>query len=64
VKLALAIIAKNEVEKCKDIITKYGKHFDEVCIACDDRFDEFESLEADIHRYEWCDDFAHKRNFF
>lgn len=64
--LALCIIAKDEVEAVKRIIEVYGKWFDEICIAVDARHEEFEALQSDkvkIHRYEWINDFSHKRNF-
>lgn len=65
-KLALAIIAKDQVEDCIRIIDKYAKYFDEVAIAYDDRGDEFVALSDDkvkVYAYEWINDFAHKRNF-
>ena len=64
--LALHIIAKDEVEQVKRIITDYGKYFDEIAIAVDDRLEEFNTLadnKVKIHPYEWRNDFAHKRNF-
>lgn len=65
-KIALHIIAKDENNELKRIINDYGKYFDEIAIAYD-----FDSAIVDIesndkvklHKYEWCDDFAHKRNF-
>lgn len=65
-RLALAIIAKDEVEAVKSIIEKYGEYFDEIAIAHDERHEEFEGLGGDkvrTFRYEWCNNFAHKRNF-
>lgn len=65
-KLALNIIADDEVEKCAEIINLYQQYFDEIVIAADKRIDEFNSLASEkikILKYEWCDDFAHKRNF-
>lgn len=65
-KLALAVIAKDQVEDCKRIIDDYGKYFDEIAIAYDLRGEEFELLSSDkvkVHAYQWCNDFAHKRNF-
>lgn len=64
--LALAIIAKNEVEAVRTIIDKYGKWFEEISVAVDQRVEEFQALASDkvkIHPYTWCDDFSHKRNF-
>lgn len=65
-KLALHIIAKDEVEKTSNIIDKYGQYFDEIVIAADQELDRFSELSSDkvkIFPYKWCDDFAHKRNF-
>lgn len=65
-KLALAIIVKDEIEQVADIISKYGKYFDEICLAVDQKQEEFEKLfegVAKVYRYTWCDDFSHKRNF-
>ena len=65
-KIALAIIAKDEVEKVVAIIGKLGSYFDEISIAVDARIDEFHALASDkvkIYPYSWCNDFSHKRNF-
>ena len=65
-KLALAIIAKDEVEKVKAIIETFEKYFDEIVIAADQRLSEFNALmspKVTVHPYEWINDFAHKRNF-
>lgn len=65
-KIALHIIAKDQVEAVKLIIEKYASYFDEIAIAPDQRVEEFQALATDkikIHPYVWCDDFAHKRNF-
>lgn len=65
-RLALAIIAKDEVELVKAIIEKHGKWFDEIAVAVDQRVDEFKALadeKVKIHVYEWRNDFAHKRNW-
>jgi glycosyltransferase involved in cell wall biosynthesis len=73
-KLALHIIAKDQVEQVRDIIKLYHKHFDEIAIAGDMRHDEFGALTGSYHggerdcvvsyfQYVWKDDFADKRNF-
>lgn len=69
-KLALAIIAKDEFEQLIRIVTDYQNYFDEIVIAYDaDDFDHVkEVIEqnckiAKVYKYEWCDDFAHKRNW-
>lgn len=65
-KLALAIIAKNEVEKCYAIIEKYGEYFDEIAIAYDERKEDFEAISHDkvkVFPYIWINDFSDKRNF-
>lgn len=67
-KLALAIIAKNEVEEVQRILSDYASIFDEIHVAVDQRLDEFEALKGSwptlhIHPYTWINDFSHKRNF-
>lgn len=63
-KLALAIIAKDEVEQLKRIIQNYGKYFDEIAIAYDDPIcEQVAGDKVRLFKYEWRDDFAHKRNF-
>lgn len=67
-KLALHIIAKNEVEEVGAIILEYEKHFDEIVIAADQRLEEFQELSSHYKKvkvfpYEWIKDFSHKRNF-
>lgn len=68
-KLALAIIAKDETYKIKNIISRYGRYFDEIAIAIDDQscIDELSSISypgsLKLLKYEWCDDFSHKRNW-
>jgi len=65
-KLALNVIVKNEIEDVDRIVTKYGKYFDEICIAVDENVDEFKIRFKDkikVFPYKWCNDFAHKRNF-
>jgi tetratricopeptide (TPR) repeat protein len=65
-KLALAIIAKDEVAQLKRIIDAYSQYFDEIAIAYDDDVVAKEIAENDkvkLFKYEWQDDFAHKRNF-
>lgn len=64
--LALAIIAKDEVSAVKRIIEIYGKWFDEIAVAVDDKLEEFKALESEkvhVFSYVWCNDFSHKRNF-
>lgn len=63
---ALAIIAKDEVGQLKRIIADYGKYFDEVAIAYDNDViakEIYSDEKVKLHKYEWCDNFAHKRNF-
>lgn len=65
-KLALHIIAKGQVEEVKNIIKLYGQYFDEICIAPDERIEEFLSIgdeKVKIFPYKWQDNFSHKRNF-
>lgn len=67
-KLALAIIVKDEIQKVKDILNKYSKYFDEVSIAVDYLYDEFNDLKRkynnlQVHKYTWINDFSHKRNW-
>lgn len=65
-KLALGIIAKDEVEKVQNIINLYGKYFDEIAVACDERLNEFASINCDklnVFEYKWINDFSDKRNF-
>lgn len=64
--LALAVIAKDEVEQVRRIVTQYAQYFDEIAVAVDERLDDFQALASDkvtIYPYEWRDDFSHKRNF-
>ena len=65
-KIALHIIAKDEVEKVKAIIDAFQQYFDEIVIAADLRIDEFTALmspKVSVHPYVWINDFSHKRNF-
>ncbi len=65
-RLALAIIAKDEVEKLQRIIRDYSTYFDEIAIAYDDDIIKEKILpnkKVKLHKYVWQDDFAHKRNF-
>ena len=65
-RLALAIIARDEVHQLKRIITDYGRYFNEIAIAYDDDIIKKEIIEDDkvkLYKYEWRNDFAHKRNF-
>lgn len=65
-RLALHIICKDETKQLKRIIENYGQYFDEIAIAYDDDI-VAQEIKPDekvrLHKYEWCDDFAHKRNF-
>ena len=68
--LALCVIVKDEVNDIDRIIHDYREYFDEVCFAIDDQavFDDCShayQLDKGIKffKYEWCDDFSHKRNF-
>jgi glycosyltransferase involved in cell wall biosynthesis len=67
-KLALAIIVKDELDEIKRILKDYSSIFDEVHIAVDFNFAEFEKLKESypnlhVYQYTWCNDFSHKRNF-
>ena len=69
-RLALAIIAKDEYDNINRIIKDYEKYFDEIGIAIDDKkmFDllteEYASNEkVNFFKYEWISDFSDKRNF-
>ena len=74
-KLALAIIAKDEREQLSRIIADYGHYFDEICIAVDDEEvcdylvrraslpENSNDSKLKVFRYQWQDDFSHKRNF-
>ena len=67
-KLALGLIAKDEVEQFQRIVKDYQMFFDEIVVAVDDRIDEFKTIAKDfpqvkILEYKWINDFADKRNF-
>lgn len=75
-RLSLAIIAKDQVEKISEIYLEYSRHFDEVVVAVDKRFDEFKALEQSysklrVLQYEWSEEekadnllhFDRKRNW-
>ncbi len=77
-RLALAIIAKGEVGKLRNIIYKYHQYFNEIVIAIDDEgafhhltdhinddieLGDLPKGKIKLFKYEWRDDFAHKRNF-
>lgn len=67
-KLALCLIVKDEIIQVKTILEKYAKYFDEVVLAVDFKFEEFKELQdiyshLEVYKYEWCNDFSHKRNF-
>lgn len=65
--VALNIIAKDQVDACKGIVTRYAQYFDEINIAIDDQ-EAFNVLSAwsdkiKLYKYEWINDFSAKRNF-
>ena len=66
-KLALNVIVKNEIDDVDRIVKKYGKYFDEICIAVDENVIEFQKRffkdKVKVFPYKWRNDFAHKRNF-
>lgn len=69
-KLSLAVIAKDETDQIDRIIHDYAEYFDEIAFAIDDQkvFDDCTRAYKEIpkvrfYKYEWCDDFSHKRNF-
>jgi glycosyltransferase involved in cell wall biosynthesis len=70
-KLALNVICKDEVNDIDRIIHDYREYFDELVFAVDDQkvFDDcsasYHQFYPDIkfYKYEWVDNFAHKRNF-
>jgi 2-polyprenyl-3-methyl-5-hydroxy-6-metoxy-1,4-benzoquinol methylase len=64
--LALAIIAKDEVEELKRIVKNYAQYFDEIAIAYDNDIiyqELWKEEKVKLYPYTWCDDFSHKRNF-
>lgn len=66
---SIATIVKDEKSQVERIIKSYGQYFDELYFAVDDQkvFDELVSAYKDtnckFYKYEWCDNFAHKRNW-
>ncbi|HPS61323.1 MAG TPA: methyltransferase domain-containing protein [Candidatus Cloacimonas sp.] len=69
-KLSLAVIAKDEINQIDRIIRDYRQYFDELVFAVDDQavFDACISAyhqfpEIKFYKYEWVNDFSHKRNF-
>lgn len=59
---SLAIIAKNEDEQLRRIVSAYGKYFEEIVVAYDgDPIPEIEGIR--FVPYKWINDFSHKRNF-
>lgn len=65
-KLALAIIVKDEFDLVKDIIIKYEQYFDEIALAVDKDIDKFKNFfvgKVKIFEYKWINDFSDKRNF-
>lgn len=64
--IALAIIAKDEVEQLQRLIKDYSPYFNEIAIAYDDDIIAEKIVpneKVKLHKYEWCNNFAHKRNF-
>ena len=66
--IALHIIVKDELEQVRNILTKYARYFDEIVIAVDYKYEEFLELKKvftalSVYKYEWINDFSHKRNF-
>lgn len=62
--IGLHLIAKDEKKQIQRILKKYEKYFDEIVIAYDDNKARFKtSNKVKWHKYEWIDDFSHKRNF-
>jgi len=64
--VTLSIIAKDEILELNEIITKYADYFDAIDIAYDDDIilkDCVKSNKLNLYKYEWCNDFAHKRNW-
>ncbi len=64
--LALNLIVKDELDDVKRILNDYRELFDEIVVAVDMNYAEFEKLADDkvkIFRYNWISDFANKRNF-
>jgi tetratricopeptide (TPR) repeat protein len=71
-KVALAIIAKDEISDLVRIIKDYGSYFDSIYIAYDSIIPDLENeldyaglltKKVKIYSYLWRNDFAHKRNF-
>jgi glycosyltransferase involved in cell wall biosynthesis len=66
--ITLAVIAKDELKDLQRIITEYGKYFEQVDLAIDDQgvIDELSKDKpnnVNLYKYEWVNDFAHKRNW-
>ena len=69
-RLSLAVIAKDESSQINRIVHDYCDYFDELVFAIDDQkvFETISSTYAGIDKvkvfkYDWCNDFSHKRNF-
>lgn len=69
-KLALHIIAKDELGKLRNIVRRYDSFFDEIVIGYDS--DNIDVVRGELYEisnkvkvlaYKWRDDFAHKRNY-
>ena len=66
--VTLSIIAKDELADLKRIINNYSSYFDKVDLAIDDQsviddLDQTVSDKVNLYKYEWCENFAHKRNW-
>jgi len=63
--LTLQVIAKDEIKDVTRIIKDYIEYFDKIQIAydCDNIGDLGSHPKVDLFKYEWKDDFAHKRNW-
>lgn len=68
--IALACIAKDEFDRIVKITDSYGEYFDELAFAIDDQntIDKLVAQYGDnpkikLYKYEWQNNFAHKRNW-
>jgi len=67
-RLALAVIVKDELKLCEKIANKYAGYFNTIYFAVDNHFDKFEEMfdgrtGVRLIKYNWINDFSHKRNF-